>query len=246
MDFRKPRVAIIDADSIVWNTAYIASNSEGQWKPGLDYFLEEMLTNLQVQEYVGYVGSAGPTIRTKLFPSYKANRPERPEFFTEFGANIRFYLFEKWGFDSSPPGYEADDAVATAATLAKAKGWEPVICGIDKDLKQIVGEHYDYNKKKTILVSQGDADWNLATQLLVGDSTDNVAGVPGIGPARATKILDATRDFSLSALIRFVVSTYISKFGEREGLEKFAETYLLVRLKENLPMELITTPWGPK
>ncbi|MDD9816698.1 MAG: hypothetical protein OXU61_00955, partial [Gammaproteobacteria bacterium] len=64
-----------------------------------------------------------------------------------------------------------------------------VIAGIDKDLKQIPGNHYNFNKQLHEFVDDDNANLNLMLQCLTGDTSDNIPGIKGIGPAKAGKIL---------------------------------------------------------
>ena len=84
---------------------------------------------------------------------------------------------------------EADDLVAIWAHEALDRKEEYVICGIDKDLLQIPGHHYNYGKDTWKLINEEEALHNLYLQCLTGDATDNIPGLKGIGPKKAEKIL---------------------------------------------------------
>jgi hypothetical protein len=87
-------------------------------------------------------------------------------------------------------GREADDMIRIWATEAEAAGHKYVICSIDKDLKCIPGKHFIIDKKLLITVTPEYATRFYFTQLLSGDPTDNIPGLPGIGPKKAEKLLD--------------------------------------------------------
>ncbi|MEM1379826.1 MAG: DNA polymerase I [Pseudomonadota bacterium] len=139
------------------------------------------------------------SFRNDLYPDYKANRDEppedlRPQFSIIRDATRAFSLpcIEEEGF-------EADDLIATYARQAEAKGAEVVIVSSDKDLTQLVTDKvvmFDPMKNKVI-----DADGVIEKfgvgpekmidlQALMGDSTDNVPGVPSIGPKTAAQLLE--------------------------------------------------------
>ena len=86
-------------------------------------------------------------------------------------------------------GMEADDLVCIWAYEARDMEIPFVICGIDKDLKQIPGNHYNYNKKEHCFVDDDVANYNLMVQCLTGDNSDNIPGIRGIGPKKAEGIL---------------------------------------------------------
>ena len=64
-----------------------------------------------------------------------------------------------------------------------------ILVSIDKDLDTVPGWHYNYDKKITYFVTPEEASYNFYYQLLVGDSSDNIKGAVGVGPAKAKKIL---------------------------------------------------------
>lgn len=230
--------AVIDADSIVWATAYLNYEKTDDFRPGLDFFLQEMLLTVKATEYVGFLGSSAPLHRNKIISTYKANRPPKPDFYLALAPAIREHLLDRWGFQEAPEGYEADDAMASAAAKFRREGKTHVLCGIDKDLKQIKGTHYNFNKKTSVVVEWSEAQYVLATQLLMGDSTDNIGGVPGVGAVRAKKFLEAMPTTTYKGFMEAVLKVFQEKFGEALGLKRFCETYLLVWLDDSLEFEL--------
>jgi len=135
---------------------------------------------------------------------YKGHRPtEKP---THFAA-VKEYLLKR--FDAVlVEGKEADDAMGIAqmseyrATLASMKfdlatdikTTRTVICSTDKDLKMIPGWHYNFQKQEKFWVARDEADHWFYQQLLMGDSTDNIKGISGIGPKGAAKLLEGCTD----------------------------------------------------
>lgn len=145
--------------------------------------------------------------RKEIAPSYKAQRdPLPPVFYAELD-RVKQRLRDDGLLLWECPGYEADDVIATATESAHNHGHEVRIASHDKDLLQLVraqdmstnlGDPVDYLSLSTFEVRSLDSmlskygvtpgqfgDW-LA---LVGDSSDNVKGAPGIGPKTATKLL---------------------------------------------------------
>lgn len=113
---------------------------------------------------------------------YKGNRTTpKPEHLPA----VRQHLIDKWGAIVAE-GQEADDAIAIDATVL---GDQCVMISIDKDFKQIPGFHYNFVKRQHFHVTPEDGVRFLYTQVLMGDATDNIIGVYGIGPKKAEALL---------------------------------------------------------
>lgn len=167
------------------------------------YGVLRVLTRLLRDEKPKYVGffldGRGPTFRHQLYPKYKANRPAMPEPLAQQIAPLKKAV-ELMGLPLTvSDGVEADDCIAS---LAQAfKGERPVvIVASDKDLKQCLDDGvllWDPSPKGDKLVRGADllAETGLTPgqwpdfQALTGDSTDNIPGLPGVGPKTALKIL---------------------------------------------------------
>ncbi|WP_336293761.1 DNA polymerase I [Bartonella sp. CB169] len=186
------------------------------------------------------------TFRKKIYPQYKANRETPPEDLIPQFSLIRqatkaFNLpcIEKKGF-------EADDLIATYAQLATKVGAKTTIISSDKDLMQLVNAHvslYDGMKDKHIGVSEVIEKWGVVPekmvdlQALTGDPTDNVPGIPGIGPKIAAQLLDQFD--SLDLLLQRV--TEVKQTKRRENIQTYSEqakiSRELVRLKTDVPID---------
>ncbi len=140
------------------------------------------------------------SFRNDIYPLYKANRGEAPEdLIKQLPIAIRW--IEEMGFANlSKSGYEADDIIATLATFAKKEGLKVRIVSHDKDLYQMIdnGKVVIYDAIRKIEIDrQGCIDkfgvepkdfTNF--QALVGDSSDNIVGVKGIGQKGASKLIN--------------------------------------------------------
>ncbi len=184
------------------------------------------------------------TFRNALYDQYKANRTAPPEdLIPQFGlirqATRAFNLpcIEKEGF-------EADDLIATYARMAEAAGAGVTIISSDKDLMQLVTPNvsmYDSMKDKQISIPDVIEKWGVPPekmidlQAMTGDSTDNVPGIPGIGPKTAAQLLEEFGD----------LDTLLARAGEikqqkrRENILANAE---LARLSRQLVMLKTDTP----
>jgi len=185
------------------------------------------------------------TFRNDLYPEYKANRAAPPEdLIPQFGL-IRDATR---AFDLpcvELAGYEADDLIATYARLAEQSGADTTIISSDKDLMQLVTDHvsmYDTMKDRHIETPDVIEKWGVSPdkmidlQALTGDSTDNVPGIPGIGPKTAAKLLDSfgTLDVLLAR------ADEIKQNKRRENIIEYADqarlSRELVTLKTDTPV----------
>ncbi|WP_422538505.1 DNA polymerase I [Bartonella apihabitans] len=186
------------------------------------------------------------TFRKKIYPEYKANRPTPPDDLIPQFSLIRqatraFNLpcIEK-------EGYEADDIIATYASEATRSGGKTTIISSDKDLMQLVNQQvgmYDGMKDRPIGIAEVIEKWGVPPekmidlQSLTGDSTDNVPGVPGIGPKTAAQLLDEFGD--LDTLLAHAGD--IKQQKRRENIIEFADQARLARqlvtLKTDVPLE---------
>src|SRR5437868_4961436 len=143
------------------------------------------------------------TFRTEFYPAYKGHRPDPPDDLIPQFAFIREAVR---AFDLpclEQGGFEADDLIATYARQACAAGATVTIVASDKDLMQLVNDcvvMYDTMKDKKIGRAEVIEKFGvppekvIEVQSLIGDSTDNVPGVPGIGVKTAAQLIDEFGD----------------------------------------------------
>ncbi len=168
------------------------------------------------------------TFRNEIFKDYKAHRPEPPsDLIPQFGlireATRAFNLA-----CVEQKGWEADDIIATYAKQAEKAGASVTIVSSDKDLMQLVRAGVTMvDTMKNVVIDREAVkekfgvypEKMIELQALVGDSTDNVPGVPGIGPKTAAQLLDEYGDLE-SLLAR---AEEIKQQKRRENLVAFAE-----------------------
>ncbi len=187
------------------------------------------------------------TFRNELYPQYKAHRPDAPEdLIPQFGLIREAVL----AFDLpclEQIGYEADDLIATYAREAREKGATVTIVASDKDLMQLVGngvEMLDTMKDKRIGPAEVIEKFGvppekvIEVQALIGDSTDNVPGVPGIGVKTAAQLIGEYGDLE-TLLSR---AEEIKQPKRREALINNADiarlSYKLVTLDDHVPLDV--------
>ncbi len=193
----------------------------------------------------------GKVFRHQMYPEYKANRPPMPE---ELAAQVPYIkeAVAAMGLISyEEKGIEADDIIGTAARGLSSRGHQVVIVSGDKDLLQLIDERItmwdpmndrlmdpDGVRKKY----QVGPDQLLDCFALIGDSSDNVPGVPGVGPKTAAKLIGEFG--SLEKLYDNVETLKKSKMKERlvESRETAFLSRDLIRLKMDVGVPL--TPEG--
>jgi DNA polymerase-1 len=199
-------ITVIDTFAFFFR-AYFAlpplKNSEG-FPTGLLTGFVNFIHQLQKDHATDYIvfamDSEGPTFRKEIYPEYKANRPAPPEdLMLQLPVAIRWV--EMMGFANlSKARYEADDVIATLTRCGKEQGIVAKIVSSDKDLYQLLDDDqvyiYDWVKKQAVdekgcLEKFGVYPRDFVDfQALIGDSSDNVPGVPGIGPKTASKLIN--------------------------------------------------------
>lgn len=160
--------------------------------------MKHLLNEVHATHLVCAMESPEPGIRKELFADYKANRSEMPE---DLRPQIPIILdvVDAYGVPViSHAGWEADDVMATLATKAVEEGFDVCLVTNDKDARQLLGPHVSiYNIRKRKLLTSDDVvkEWGVRPdqvidfQALVGDSVDNVPGVPLVGPKKAGALL---------------------------------------------------------
>lgn len=188
---------LIDGDILCYTTAAAVEKpvdwGNDMWTLHADFREAKQRIDVDIVEFVETLGGTDFTVclsdsenfRKQLYPEYKANRAgvRKPVVFHE----LRGYLVENWDCQCWPR-LEADDVMGILATGKD----DCVIVSADKDLRTVPTKVYNPSKPDLgiIEVSDKDADRNHLIQTLTGDRTDGYPGCPGIGPARAEKIVD--------------------------------------------------------
>ena len=200
-----------------------------------------------------------PTFRHVIFPEYKANRDETPEAI-RYAIPIIKQALELMRIPILElPGYEADDIIGTLARQAQKQQFETYMVTPDKDYAQLV-DTSTYMLKPgrgggdpELLDIQAVCDqWNIKEihQVidilgLAGDSSDNIPGVPGIGPKTAQKLIA-----TFGSIESILENTDQLKGKQRENLEKFKEQALLskelVTIHCDVPIDATPTELIPE
>lgn len=255
------RLLLIDGHYYVFRSFFAIqslSNSRGDATNAIYGFIKtvrRMLKDLQ-PDLAAIVWDQGlPKRRTELQPEYKQQRTEMPELMRPQLDFIKDELTERMGFQGvCLPDTEADDLMASYCCAARGRGDEVVLATNDKDLFQLVDEHVKvYTTNKTDLATPKDthallgpnkvrAKWGVEPSqigdilALVGDSVDNIPGVPGLGPKGAAALISEFG--SVERLIEQAQS--VKKPAVREKVQAAREQIIanreMVRLDLDLPL----------
>jgi DNA polymerase-1 len=260
-------VYLVDGHALVYRAFYAmisrplrtsrGENTSAPW--GITQFIRKVLAERK-PDFIGFIFDAGgeETFRHQIFPDYKATREKLDETlqqdFDTAMLRIRQILS---GFNIPVielEGYEADDVIGTLARQAAARGLQAVIVSGDKDFYQLIGDG-------VVLLNPGRGgpagvdeelvdDGNAAARLgvapgrvidflaLVGDSSDNIPGVRGIGPKTAVQLIE--RFASLDEILAHAGS--LEQKRSREALQQHADDARLskdlVTIRTDVPIAL--------
>lgn len=177
---------LVDADLVVFRCAATVPEHEpldvATYR--VDVLMRQILDATDATTYKAYLTGRN-NYRKKLNPEYKANRKDKePPYWLQ---DCRKHLQREWDVEVSE-GCEADDL------LGINQGEGTVICSLDKDMLTVPGLHYNWTKVEFTTVTQQDALRKFYKQMLIGDVSDNIHGIRGIGPKKADKIVEHLDD----------------------------------------------------
>jgi len=226
------------------------SNSEGMPTGALYVFarmLLRMALDLQPHNVAVVFDAGRKSFRTELYPEYKAHRPPTPE---DLAIQLPYFrrIVEALGWPViSIAGVEADDVIATLVHRARAVGGEALILSADKDLMQLVGEGvsmYDSLSQKTYHRDEVIAKFGVPPErvgeylALVGDTSDNIPGLDGVGEKTAAKLLAEYPSIDALIAANPVVPRIKVKqpFSDPAQLERLRISRELVRLRTDVEL----------
>ena len=204
-DTKRPKLVLVDGSNYLFRAFYAIrelSNSRG-FPTNAIYGFTTMLIKLLRDQAPDYIAVAfdvkAPTFRHEAYKEYKATRKATPDTLVP---QIPYVKEIVQGFSIpvlEQPGLEADDIIGTVARAHAGEGMEVVIVSGDKDLMQLVSGDIvmvDTMKDKTYDVAAVKERFGVGPEQVVeilglmGDASDNIPGVPGIGPKGALRLIE--------------------------------------------------------
>lgn len=188
-------LALIDSDLVAFRCS--ASAEEEPEDIALlrcDKLMQDILEAVQADTYRSFLTGSN-NFRKEICPDYKANRKDKPP--PKWLQHCREFLAKEWNAEVQD-GIEADDALG----IYQDNENNTIICSLDKDLLQVPGKHYrwqigtaKWTKEAEFLdISYLDGLRSFYISSLVGDRSDNIRGVDGIGPVKAQKAIGDAGD----------------------------------------------------
>lgn len=250
------KLFLIDAYALIYRSYYAfiknpRVNSKGFNTSAIFGFvnsLEDVIKRENPTHIAVGFDPSGPTFRHEAYEQYKAQREETPE-------DIRLsvpYIKDIIRAYNIPileiPGFEADDVIGTVANLAEKEGFDVYMMTPDKDYGQLVTEHifmyrpkfggdYEILGVKEVLEKYGLKSTEQVIDLLglMGDSSDNIPGCPGVGEKTAQKLLD-----EFGSIENLLANTDQLKGALKKKMEENAEqirfSKFLATIKTDVPV----------
>ena len=254
----RPPLILVDGSSYLYRAFHALpplTNSHGEPTGavrGVINMLRRLLDDYRPDQVAVVFDARGKTFRDEIYSEYKANRPSMPD---ELASQVEplHALVRALGLPLlQVPGVEADDVIGTLATQASAAGLETVISTGDKDLAQLVDGHVTLiNTMNNTLLDPAGVETKFGVTpeqiidylALVGDTSDNVPGVPKCGPKTAVKWLTAYG--SVDNLVAHA-DDIKGKIGEslRASLDQLELARELVTIRREVPLEVTLDELG--
>jgi DNA polymerase-1 len=252
-DLTGQTVYIVDAHNLIYQVFHAMpemSGPSGQPVGAVHGFVRDMLDLIEIRGaelLIVAFDPPGGTFRSELYAEYKAHREEMPADLQLQIPVIQEFLNALGIMSLTIEGFEADDVLATLSRQVAGSGGECLIVTSDKDCRQLITDRvqlFDMRKNKRFDAAALQEKWGIRPdqvvdfQALVGDSTDNVPGVPQIGEKSAQELL--AKYGTLDEVLAHAHEVNGAK--RRENLQNGREIALLsrelVRLKTDLPLSI--------
>jgi DNA polymerase I len=228
VDNTEDKVVLIDADSLMYFSSYGSEEDQILSETKLSEKIYDILNivgqSYNVEKYYVFVKGSN-NFRYKIFPAYKKNRPAKHPIIDV----LNKYLVDNFGAIESHNA-ESDDYAFSYSQLPEYKN-RTIICSVDKDLLQIPGIHYDYQKNKFHHISEEDARYNLAIQMIMGDAADGILCLRGYGPKKAQALIE--KGMSSYQYMKIILKEYQKNcLTAQEAKDQVRLNYKLLKLQK--------------
>ncbi|MEX0680410.1 MAG: DNA polymerase I [Balneolales bacterium] len=255
------KLFLLDGTALAYRAYFAMINSNLRNAEGIStgavYGFANTLVNLLEKENPAYLAIAwdthAPTFRHEMDENYKANRPPQPEDL-RIAIPLIKEMVEYFGFTNvEKDGYEADDLIGTLAMQAKKANVMVYMVTPDKDFMQLVGENiYMYKPLNRgdgfdVIDSDGVTDYFgvgpesvIDVLALIGDTSDNIPGVPGIGKKGAAKIIQEYGSLEKAIKAAPDMKNKRARAGLTENREQAFKSREMIIINTDVPD---TLPW---
>lgn len=249
------KIAVIDMDSVCYsignpnkvldefgnpkkenNKFVYTDKTPEELKLSADIVMNSILQNSGATHYIAYMKGQKTTVSRKAInPEYKANRSTEAPKWWKFVQND---LFERWNA-KYVHDIEVDDAVnITVKSLP-----DSFICAIDNDLLGLAGTHYNWRSNEWFTVTESEANRKFWTDMIAGQTGDNIKGIPGKGVKYAEKLFsDPTYYDMIFIYPELVFRSYIEYFGVEKGIKEYYKNYMSLKILDSYPYFLPPQP----
>jgi 5'-3' exonuclease len=228
----KPIVSVIDADFIPYYVCHNKKDSEEKTLNDClnlcDEFISNINNSINADYYVGFL-TEGKCFRYDIYPEYKGNRKylQQPKYLDEVKQRLRALGF------TGQKGYEADDLCMSFK--AQNSQFKSIIVSPDKDLLGICEKSFNPRLMAFNEHTKEEIVENFWKSMIIGDTADNIKGIPGKGKSFAEKLLLNLDDDE--SLRNTVLEEYVNHFGEYNGIKEFTKNYLSLKIVEDVKLE---------
>jgi DNA polymerase-1 len=214
---------------------------------GFTNMLLKLVADQKPRRFCVALDPAGPSFRKKQYPEYKSNRAKAPEDLHQQLERC-YEIVDAYQIPAfRHADVEADDLIATVTARARAAGYRVIVVSADKDLLQLVTDGvsmYDTMRSRVYGVQETIDKMGVAPEkvrdllALMGDSSDNIPGVPSVGPKTAKQLLDDYGDIDgiyahLDAITKKALKAKLTDHRDEAYLSRD-----LVTLRDDVPIDL--------
>lgn len=247
------KIAVMDLDSILYaigngnkvlDEKGIPIKVEGKFvytpkndvelQASADYVMKDILNSSGATHYIGYVKGKNTTVsRKEVHTGYKENRKKDAPPWWNF---VKKDLINRW-HAIEVDNWEVDDYVNVTRLQLSTSAF---ICAVDKDLLGLAGTHYNWRKKEWTTVTAEQAHYTFWSDMICGQTGDNIKGIPGKGPAFVQKLFSSYQHGTDLPILVF--QEYLEAFGSHEGIFEYYRNYTALRIVDTIPLFIAPEP----